>query len=556
MLARDRVGKKPLLWTRLADGTLAFASELKALLRLPGCRASSTSTALDAYLALQYVPGGTAPRGRRRSCRPATCSSPRTATCASSATGELEPASEPRARGRVARARARDGARGGAPAARRRRPARRAALGRDRLEHRRRAMAQASTRAGADVLGRLRRRALRRAAATRARRGALRRPCTRRCCSSRTRPTLLPRLADAYDEPFGDASALPHLPRLRGGARGTSRSRWPATAATRRSAATSATARTRSPAGSRVSAAVARRRARAPRAAAGRSEPRSTAVPRSPLPRRGGRAGRSSATARLMEIFPPSSARELWTPTLVPQPARRLAAARPAAGRRHHRPAAARRRDVPSRRPALKADIASMAYSLELRSPFLDHEVLELGARPARRAEDRGRAARSRSGGRSPPTCPPEIPGRGKRGFGVPLARWFRDELRELAGDLLLGERARAAGSSAAARSSACSRDHVAGPRRPRRPALVPRHARALAAEHVDAGSRRSPRRRPRDRAARSPLVAAAASCRASPCSSTSAATCSPRSRRRATTSRARSSTSGTFGFIPGEPSA
>ena len=35
VLARDRVGKKPLLWTRLDDGTLAFASELKALLRLP-----------------------------------------------------------------------------------------------------------------------------------------------------------------------------------------------------------------------------------------------------------------------------------------------------------------------------------------------------------------------------------------------------------------------------------------------------------------------------------------------------------------------------------------
>jgi len=35
VLARDRLGKKPLLWTRLPDGTLAFASELKALLRLP-----------------------------------------------------------------------------------------------------------------------------------------------------------------------------------------------------------------------------------------------------------------------------------------------------------------------------------------------------------------------------------------------------------------------------------------------------------------------------------------------------------------------------------------
>ena len=36
VLARDRLGKKPLLWTRLPDGTLAFASELKALLAFPG----------------------------------------------------------------------------------------------------------------------------------------------------------------------------------------------------------------------------------------------------------------------------------------------------------------------------------------------------------------------------------------------------------------------------------------------------------------------------------------------------------------------------------------
>ena len=63
VLARDRVGKKPLLWTRLPDGTLAFASELKALLRLPGVSRELDPAALDAYLALQYVPTGTALRG-------------------------------------------------------------------------------------------------------------------------------------------------------------------------------------------------------------------------------------------------------------------------------------------------------------------------------------------------------------------------------------------------------------------------------------------------------------------------------------------------------------
>src|SRR5581483_9965 len=57
VLARDRLGKKPLVWTRLPDGTLAFASELKALLALPGVRREPDLAALDAYLALGYVPG-------------------------------------------------------------------------------------------------------------------------------------------------------------------------------------------------------------------------------------------------------------------------------------------------------------------------------------------------------------------------------------------------------------------------------------------------------------------------------------------------------------------
>ena len=57
VLARDRLGKKPLVWTRLDDGTIAFASELKAFRALPAFRAEPDLPALDAYLALQYVPG-------------------------------------------------------------------------------------------------------------------------------------------------------------------------------------------------------------------------------------------------------------------------------------------------------------------------------------------------------------------------------------------------------------------------------------------------------------------------------------------------------------------
>src|SRR3989454_9009692 len=64
VLARDRLGKKPVLWTRLPDGTLAFASELKALLRLPQVSREIDLETVDEYLSLQYVPGDrTALRG-------------------------------------------------------------------------------------------------------------------------------------------------------------------------------------------------------------------------------------------------------------------------------------------------------------------------------------------------------------------------------------------------------------------------------------------------------------------------------------------------------------
>src|SRR5256886_5520487 len=67
VLARDRVGKKPLLYARLPDGTFAFASELKALLTLPSLPRELDLDAVDAYLALGYVPGErTALRAVRR----------------------------------------------------------------------------------------------------------------------------------------------------------------------------------------------------------------------------------------------------------------------------------------------------------------------------------------------------------------------------------------------------------------------------------------------------------------------------------------------------------
>jgi asparagine synthase (glutamine-hydrolysing) len=55
-LARDRLGKKPLYYTILDDGMILFASELKALLLHPGVKRRLDPQAIEEYFALGYVP--------------------------------------------------------------------------------------------------------------------------------------------------------------------------------------------------------------------------------------------------------------------------------------------------------------------------------------------------------------------------------------------------------------------------------------------------------------------------------------------------------------------
>src|SRR5437868_1352353 len=56
VLLRDRLGKKPLLYAELPNGSLAFASETKALLQLDELPRELDLRQLDAFLALQYTP--------------------------------------------------------------------------------------------------------------------------------------------------------------------------------------------------------------------------------------------------------------------------------------------------------------------------------------------------------------------------------------------------------------------------------------------------------------------------------------------------------------------
>jgi asparagine synthase (glutamine-hydrolysing) len=84
-----------------------------------------------------------------------------------------------------------------------------------------------------------------------------------------------------------------------------------------------------------------------------------------------------------------------------------------------------------------KSDIASMAHSLELRSPLLDPAVLELGLSLPDDRKRRKAALRQAFADE----LPASVASRGKTGFGVPLAAWFRGELRETAHGLLAADR-------------------------------------------------------------------------------------------------------------------
>ena len=88
----------------------------------------------------------------------------------------------------------------------------------------------------------------------------------------------------------------------------------------------------------------------------------------------------------------------------------------------------------------VKVDIASMAHSLECRGPFLDHRVVELAAAMPLERKIQLRSGRSKVVLKRAfaDLLPPPIKTRSKMGFGVPISRWFRDELKNELREVLL----------------------------------------------------------------------------------------------------------------------
>lgn len=92
-----------------------------------------------------------------------------------------------------------------------------------------------------------------------------------------------------------------------------------------------------------------------------------------------------------------------------------------------------------------KVDIASMAHSLEVRQPFLDYRLVEFAAALPIRLKYRGGRGKWLLRRTFGDLLPPNIWTRRKMGFGVPLEHWFRHELRDLTHDMLLGDTTRTA---------------------------------------------------------------------------------------------------------------
>lgn len=85
----------------------------------------------------------------------------------------------------------------------------------------------------------------------------------------------------------------------------------------------------------------------------------------------------------------------------------------------------------------LYTDKMSMAAGVEVRVPFLDLELVEFAAKIPDRFKQRGSQGKWVLKKAMEPYLPREVIYRPKTGFGAPLRRWMRHELRELLGDLL-----------------------------------------------------------------------------------------------------------------------
>ena len=113
----------------------------------------------------------------------------------------------------------------------------------------------------------------------------------------------------------------------------------------------------------------------------------------------------------------------------------------------------------------VKVDRMTMANSIEARAPLLDHLLMEFAARMPETLKLRNGTSKyllkEAARGLLPPSCLQKK----KQGFGIPLAKWFRKDLRELMFDLLASRCFRERGVFNSAGALQCFERHISGER-------------------------------------------------------------------------------------------
>jgi asparagine synthase (glutamine-hydrolysing) len=138
----------------------------------------------------------------------------------------------------------------------------------------------------------------------------------------------------------------------------------------------------------------------------------------------------------------------------------------------------------------VKVDRASMAASLELRSPFLDAGVIEFACSLPLSLKIRDGVGKWVVRKVMERYIPPELTARSKMGFAIPLASWLRGPLRDWAESLLHSDALIAGGlvNPVAATVALIPR----GPNRAHRPALVSADVSGMAGVRAQRGSGRA----------------------------------------------------------------
>ncbi len=111
----------------------------------------------------------------------------------------------------------------------------------------------------------------------------------------------------------------------------------------------------------------------------------------------------------------------------------------------------------------VKVDRASMACSLEVRAPILDHELVEFVMGLPSSLKLKGFTSKYILKKAMESFLPKEVIHRKKKGFGVPIAKWVKGPLKELFGDLLSPARIGREGFLDPAHVGTLLRDHLAG---------------------------------------------------------------------------------------------